>query len=462
MPKRSRFIHAGAAALFLAAAVWALLSRASRPLPPQEPEVAPEPLLPPAQVRTWKAAARKVEEARGVPVGRAASPRIPSELRHYAQPRRFLAIQVAETEEQDLRLPHDEAELIQLIRDQQLVRMNLLGEHYILYGVGGSATAEPFAHWDERGGTRVPLYDGWADYKDAEQELVAQIEAKKAEAAALRAQRARTSVRQRTRRRQLLAQARTAEREVAALRARRTRLASWYENYDRRRLLVNEYRTIQDFAADFDGKGFDLEDAGQRRLMRARLLQHVRPPARDLILELAEGYHRRFDRPLPVTSLVRDEAYQRHLGRTNPNATTIDSPPHATGLAFDVHYGHMTAEEQEHLMDELARMESEGRVEALRENRNHFHVFVFPDGRRPSDRLVADSLAEIGPAAVARAPRTSGGAKSRLRSSRARTAAALKRAPVKKSAASIRRAPKKAPAKRAPTKKTTRRPARRR
>jgi hypothetical protein len=151
-----------------------------------------------------------------------------------------------------------------------------------------------------------------------------------------------------------------------------------------------------------------------------------------------------------VTSLVRDEAYQRHLGRTNPNATTIDQPPHATGLAFDVHYGHMTAAEQAFLMEELARLESEGRVEALRENRNHFHVFVFPDGQRPSEKLIAESLRDIGPAAP---PARSVSRRTASRS-RARTAASVRKAPARKATAV-----KRAPVKKSPAKRTTRKPA---
>jgi hypothetical protein len=456
MPRRRHLIHAGAALLFLAAIVVALLSRGSGTAPSPDPGLANDPLVAPAEARTWKAAADKVAEARGEPVGRAASVTVPPELRHYAQTRRFLAVQVAETAEQDVQLPHDEAELARFVQEQRLVRMNALGDDYLLYGVGSSASSAPLEHWDERTGTRVPLFDNWADYKDAEQPLMAEVEAKKAAAAAKRAELKRTSVKQRTRRRQLLSQARAAEREAAALETRRIRISNWYEDYDRRRLVTGEYRLLRDFAAGFDGKTYDVQQPAQRRLLRARLLSYVRPEARDLILELAKAYHDRFGRLLPVTSLVRDEAYQRHLGRTNPNATTIDSPPHATGLAFDAHYGHMTAAEQDFLMAELARLESEGRVEALRENRNHFHVFVFPDGRRPSETLIAASLREIGPTVAA--ARTSTRARSQVSRSRMRTAASVKKAPARK-AATVKRAPaKKAPAKKkAPVRRTTRR-----
>jgi hypothetical protein len=454
MPSKGRrVLHAGAAIALGVALAIGLLGRGSVFAPPGETEVAPPPALSSAEARTWKAAAKRVEERRGEPTGMGVSVSVPAELRHYAERRRFLAVQVAETQEQDVELPHDEAALIEQIRAGRLVRMSVLGDDYILYGVGANATGEAFAHWDERTGARVPLFDGWADARDAQDALAAQAAAKKDEAAQLRAQLRRTSVKQRTRRRQIQAQVRAADREAAAVETRRKQLASWYEDYDRRRRLVEEYRLIQEFAADAGGRAYDIEQPTQRRLMRARLLAYVRPEARDAILELARSYRERFDRPLPVTSLVRTEAYQLQLGRSNPNATTIDSPPHATGLAFDVHYGHMTAAEQAAIMDDLRRMERDGRVEALRETRNHFHVFVFPDGQRPSEQLIAASLDDVRPARVA--SRTSGGARSKVASSKMRRAASVKKAPARKAA--VRRAPpRKTPAK-ASTRRTTKR-----
>ncbi|HET8644711.1 MAG TPA: DUF5715 family protein [Vicinamibacteria bacterium] len=442
----------------MAAVAAGLLTRSSTP-PPMggDADIAAPPEVPAAEARTWKAAARRAAEPRGERTGMGAAVHVPSELRHYAERRRFLAVQVAETEEQDIDLPHDEAELIEFIRAGQLVKMPVLGDDYLLYGVGASASGEPFAHWDERSGAQVPLLTGWAEYKDQDEELAAREEEAKAEAARLRAELKRTRVRARTRRRQLQSQIRAADSRAAALQTQRKRLASWYDDYDRRRRLVSEYALIHEFARDFDGNEYDLEQPAQRRLMRARLLQYVRPEAREVILEVAREYNQAFGRPLPVTSLVRTEAYQLQLGRRNPNATTIDSPPHATGLAFDVHYGHMTAAEQEAVMSVLARMEQDGRVEGLRETRNHFHVFVFPDGQRPSERLIADSLDDVRPAA--RVARTSGGTRSKLASSRVRRAASVRRAPTRTTAE------KKAPARKAPattrTRRSTRRTARR-
>ena len=72
----------------------------------------------------------------------------------------------------------------------------------------------------------------------------------------------------------------------------------------------------------------------------------------------------------------------------NPNAADVAPPPHTTGFAFDVYYRYMTAEEQEFVMSEIARLERAGRVEALRELRDHYHVFVFAEGRPPAAEAV--------------------------------------------------------------------------
>ena len=70
----------------------------------------------------------------------------------------------------------------------------------------------------------------------------------------------------------------------------------------------------------------------------------------------------------------------------------IDTPPHSTGLAFDIDYRYMSAAEQTFLMAELARLKTEGRIEAIRERNANFHVFAFINGTRPSDELIAASL----------------------------------------------------------------------
>jgi hypothetical protein len=108
--------------------------------------------------------------------------------------------------------------------------------------------------------------------------------------------------------------------------------------------------------------------------------------------EVAKTYKDKFGRPLAVTSLVRPDEYQRQLRETNPNATLIEVPPHTTGLAFDIYYRYMNAAEQTFIMAELGRLQDEGRIEVLRENRDHYHVFAFADGRRPGEDLIQQTL----------------------------------------------------------------------
>jgi hypothetical protein len=56
----------------------------------------------------------------------------------------------------------------------------------------------------------------------------------------------------------------------------------------------------------------------------------------------------------------------------------------------------MTSAEQHYLMSLIAKLKGEGRVEALREKRDHIHVFVFPDGRPPEEKMVAKEINQTG------------------------------------------------------------------
>src|SRR6185503_4669812 len=120
--------------------------------------------------------------------------------------------------------------------------------------------------------------------------------------------------------------------------------------------------------------------------------------------EVARRYHDAFARPLPVSSLIRPEQYQRALRRVNRYAVMIDTPPHSTGLAFDIDYRYMSIAEQNFVMNELARLKNEGRIEVIRERGANYHVFAFIDGRRPSDDLITAVLDEVGPPPVGPPP----------------------------------------------------------
>src|SRR5213075_131870 len=104
----------------------------------------------------------------------------------------------------------------------------------------------------------------------------------------------------------------------------------------------------------------------------------------------------KFGRPLPISSLVRPEQYQHSLRRVNRNAVMIDTPPHSSGLAFDIDYRYMSGAEQLFVMNELAELKRAGRIEAIRERNANFHVFAFINGVRPNDDLIAASLEKAG------------------------------------------------------------------
>ena len=395
---RKRFLAPLAAAL-----IAAVLVPSSRTPPPVIPDVLPPVELPPRDLRTWRTEIRRVEEARGEPIGQRARVVVPAELQHDADRRMFLAVQVAETQEQEYELPGDDADLAALVQAGEMVEVAPFGDHYVLYGVGSLVGGEPFAHYDREAAAEVPLYPSYLDFDladDAFDAAVGELQDKKAAVAAAR-DRARRSPRQR---RALSGQLRALEQRETLLIRQQERTAEYYEDWDSRRMLAGKLRLLEDVANRLGRRRYDLSLPADRRALRGRLLTFIRPEAKAVVLEIAREYARVFDRPLPVTSLVRSYRYQTVLRRTNRNATAIDAPPHSTGLAFDLLTRFMTAAEQEYLMAVVARLEDEGKVEALREgNRDHLHVFAFANGVRPPAAAIARSLELVSPRP---APRT--------------------------------------------------------
>jgi Family of unknown function (DUF5715) len=341
---------------------------------------------------------------RGEATGRQAQVEVPTQLRHYSDPHRFLATQVAEWREHHVGTPRDFAGLAALIRGGELVEVTPVTDSYVLFGVGALADGEPFTYYDKTSGRSVPLYD------DAElAQAYAQIEqtrvSLRAEAGTLRRELDSLGKNERARRASLRAQLARPEQALMAAQKEAALLHSYYDAADRQRALTAERATLAALASDFAGRGYELTDAAARREMKVRMLSHLRPAALAVLQELAASYHEKFQRPLPITSLVRPDEYQRQLGKTNANATRIDTPPHSTGLAFDILYRYMTAAEQEFVMADIARLRDAGRVEALREKRDHIHVFAFIDGQRPGEELIRASL-DHSPAPRTKTPTT--------------------------------------------------------
>jgi len=337
---------------------------------------APAPSATPAQLAptgapapgTLEAAIAQVEEVRGS-AGRV---EVPGELKHYDDHRRFLAVQMADSQERSYRLPDDEADLAEMIQRGEVVEVPALGDGYVLYDLGTAVRNDPLVHYDPEKGEDVPLFPS--------------LEAWQAEDA------------------RLAQAAKGTGKAAAKARARQELLAAFYGDPERRDALLREHQAVTALAEDFGGTSYDLNDPADRRRFQARLLSFIRPQAREVLMEIARGYHQRFGRPLPVTSVIRTQRYQKRLGRVNRNATPVELPPHTTGMAFDVSYKFMAPDEQNFLMEEVARLKESGRVEALRERRNHFHIYVLADGP-PPEAVIASFFDEVEAAHPNSAPR---------------------------------------------------------
>lgn len=353
-----------------------------------------------AEMNPWTLAVEKVKEDRGEPIGKQAKIETPSQLRHYSDTRRFLATQVAEVNEHHVETPHDFVELARMIDRGELVPVPTVSENYILFGVGGSADNGPFTHYEN--GKSVSLYDE-AGLRQEYDRLAGSAAGCDKQVAGLRQQLSSLKRRERSQRAKMRTQIAGLEKELKANREEKSVLDRYYGKVDTRQQLFADYESLQQLGSKLSGNTFDIANANARRRLKVRMLSSLRPEALKVLEEIAASYHEKFGRPLPVTSLVRPDEYQLDLRKTNANATRIETPPHSTGLAFDILYRYMSAAEQSHVMSELARLKDQGRIEVLRENRDHYHVFAFVDGARPQEQFIAASLAQVRPGKTAEA-----------------------------------------------------------
>jgi hypothetical protein len=338
------------------------------------------------RANSWAQAAEKVKEDRGEPAGKQAKVEIPPELRHYRDTRRFLATQVAEVREQTLKTPRDLVDLANMVERGEMVALQPVTEDYILFGVGGHADKDPFTRYE--GSESTSIYDE-AGLQREYARIGASQAARHDEIAGFRKQLNSLTKRERSKRASLQAQIANTQKALKAEEKNKQLLDKHYGNADRRARFFNDYASLQSLAKSFRGRNYDISEPSDRHAMKVALLSSLRPEALEVLEGIASAYREKFDRPLPITSLVRPDEYQHKLSKVNPNATRIETPPHSTGLAFDIMYRYMTAEEQSFLMAELARLEDDGRIEVLRENRDHYHVFAFIDGARPNEGLIA-------------------------------------------------------------------------
>lgn len=378
----------------------------------------------------WTIAIEKVKADRGEPMGANAAVSTPPELRHYSDRHWFLATQVAEIAQHDIYTCQDFVDLAALIERGEIVPISAVTDTYLLFGVGEEADQRPFTRYqDERS---IEIYNE-AQLNDAYKQLDKKRSGLNAEIASLKAQLGKLNRRERSKQKEIQEQISARQRELNSADEEKALLDKNYGRPDTRQKMLREYESLRTFASNFGGRSYNLEVRSDRQTLKVNMLSALRPQALKILEQVASAYHRHFDRPLPVSSLVRPEEYQRMLRRVNRNAVLIETPPHSTGLAFDIDFRYMSAAEQTFLMSELARLKNEGRIEVIRESNANYHVFAFIDGARPSDDLIAASIEEA-KAPVQAAHHTSRKAANvKSKSKRAGTAKA------RRSSASVRR-----------------------
>src|SRR5436309_5288877 len=322
---------------------------------------------------------------------------IPTELRHYEDRHRFLATQVAEVQKFNVQPVQDFVDLAAMISRGEVVRVPSVTDTYNLFGVaaraaGGVVTryvANQNIELDDEAGLR----DAYARLESANANLQKEISGLQTQLAALRKG---DSTKQDELEKAITAR----EQELKSNDENKAQLDQYYsQSYgspQSRPKLLRDYDSLQALAKNFRGRSFNLDDSSDRQALKIYLLSSLRPEGLKILEEVAKRYHDKFDRPLPVSSLVRPEQYQRALRKVNRYAVLIDTPPHSTGLAFDIDYRYLSGAEQNFLMTELARLKDEGRIEVIRERGANYHVFAFIDGQRPSDELITASLEAAG------------------------------------------------------------------
>ncbi len=348
----------------------------------------------------WTLAVQQVKADRGEAMGKQAKVDIPHQVRHYGDTRRFLAIQVAEVKEHGLHTPQDLVELGEMVAKGEMVSLPPATDKYVLFGVGANARKNAFTRYVN--GKSVPVYDEKGLRREYQQ-IAEQRVRNEQEIATLKQEISGLGKKERSRRNKLQSQVIAAQAAIKANKEDKELLDRFYNNAETREQLFSQYRSLEALSKDFPERDFNIEDDSARRDMKVRLLSSLRPEALAVLEEIAAAYHEKFQRPLPITSLVRPDEYQHALSKVNPNATKIETPPHSTGLAFDIYYRYMTAAEQAHVMDHLSKLKDAARIEVLRENRDHYHVFAFVDGNRPNERLIAASRSGNAAAPVAKA-----------------------------------------------------------
>lgn len=393
--KARRYALLVLASVTTGAAVWAALHfTAPRIAKPRA--LAPDTLAFTDEINSdrWAKAVARVKEERTDPANANVAIEVPAELRHYEDRHWFLATQVAEVKKNNIQNCQDFLDVAAMISRSELVPVPAVTDDFVLMGVGARADDKAFSRFVDE--TNVALYDE-AQLRSEYQRLADARAQAQAELNRLRTQAASLKSRDRAKQNDLQKQIASQQQQITAIDEQKAALDQSYGQPDQRQKLFSDYQSLKTLARNFRGRSYDLANPGDRQTLKVAMLSSLRPPALKVLREVASAYHRQFDRPLPISSLVRPEEYQHVLRRYNRAAVIIDTPPHSTGLAFDIDYRYLSPAEQNCVMNELARMKREGRIEVLRERGANFHVFAFVDGTRPRDELIAASLEDASP-----------------------------------------------------------------
>ena len=339
----------------------------------------------------WTQAVEKVKADRGDAAKGKAVVEVPPELRHYEDRHWFLATQVAEVRQHNIQTCQDFVDLAAMIERGEMVPVPAVTDTYVLFGVGAKADDDVFSRYE--GEHNIGLYNE-AQLRDAYTRIDGTRANLQSAIAILKAQSGALRKRDRMKQSALQKQITARQQEFSSTDEEKALLDQFYGQPDSRQKLFHDYESLQSLAKNFGGHTYDIDKPSDRQAIKLSLLRSLRPQALKVLEEIAASYHQTFDRPLPVSSLVRPEQYQQALHRVNRNAVLIDTPPHSTGLAFDIDYRYMSAAEQSFLMTALARMKDEGRIEVIRERSANYHVFAFIDGVRPSNEVITASLDE--------------------------------------------------------------------
>jgi hypothetical protein len=337
----------------------------------------------------WAEAVEEVKAVRVEPAGGSGGVVIPPELKHYSDRHWFLATQVAEIGKYNVQTSQDFLDLAAMIQRREMVTVPAVTDAYVLFGVGAKADDGVFTRYEDD--HSIEVYNE-AQLADAYRRINERRSKLQTEIGTLKVQSGSLNKRNRTKQADLQKQITARQRELKSTDEDKALLDQSYGEADSRQKLFRDYESLQGLAKNFGARSYDLESSSDRQAMRINMLMSIRPEALKILAEVALAYHQQFDRRLPVSSLVRPEQYQHALNRVNRNAVLIDTPPHSTGLAFDIDYRYMSGAEQTFVMAELARLKNEGRIEAIRERNANYHVFAFINGTRPSDELITAAL----------------------------------------------------------------------